>query len=604
MKSFSQHTTEHELDRDQLDEDLYKKVKIDEATGGDFLLGLGAAGGLLAMKKAWDVFGKGTKLQKKLHALNPFQTQADKAAVAKDIEDRRKSDVDNAKTILDDPDASEKDKAKAQKTLDKKQTGDEKEAQATADKEKGEKDRIKRGDLTDVEKAQQKIDKASKKSGEKDTLAKADELDVKSVGDAQKFFDKHGRAPAGYQEYPDDSKKVLDTKTVEKEKEIAAKKKEQELLKKKDKERRARDKAAADAAAAAEKNKTQNTSYKPEGNMTITESNELQAIMALDDAGIKAEINRKGEVVVKKKDLKKAQKALKGSFKKGGEPKLIGEGVLEDGTTEMANQYKNDTPGQAGDDLIKVIEMQMSAAAKKKKDLWKKSAGGKKSLLKSKKRAKKVSSGAIKIDKARGRSMAKARAKGGIRNEFELGEELELNEKEKHAGWIAFYNKDKLEIKNSEADGLYDAKLLAIKHFKVPKSKQGLLAIEPAYEEFEITEALGKLDKSVIDAFYYKKEKAGKVVSSDGDSLYKGGMGAQKIAQWLDPAGKIYISAVTDVKSTESILKYMKKSIPKGNFDKKSYKSFFGEELQRTAYELVSEARKKAAANKPQWEQE
>ena len=59
--------------------------------------------------------------------------------------------------------------------------------------------------------------------------------------------------------------------------------------------------------------------------MTITESNELQAIMALDDAGIKAEINPKGEEVVKKKDLKKAQKELKKSFKKGGEPKLVGE---------------------------------------------------------------------------------------------------------------------------------------------------------------------------------------------------------------------------------------------------------------------------------------
>ena len=148
MKSFNQYTTKHELDRDQLDEELNKKVKIDEATGGDFLLGLCDACGLLAMKKAWDVFGKGTKLQKKLHALNPFQTQKDKAAVAKDIEDKRKGDVDDAKTILDDPDASEKDKAKAQKTLDKKQTGDEKEAQATADKEKGEKDRIKRGDIT------------------------------------------------------------------------------------------------------------------------------------------------------------------------------------------------------------------------------------------------------------------------------------------------------------------------------------------------------------------------------------------------------------------------------------------------------------------------
>ena len=61
---------------------------------------------------------------------------------------------------------------------------------------------------------------------------------------------------------------------------------------------------------------------------------------------------------------------------------------------------------------------------------------------------------------------------------------------EKFAGWIAFYNKEKLEIKpkKGEIDSLYDAKQAAIKHFKVPKSKQGLLAIEPAHEEVELTE--------------------------------------------------------------------------------------------------------------------
>ena len=48
MKSFNQHTG-----REQLDEELNKKVKLDEATAGEFLLGLGAAGGLLAMKKGW-----------------------------------------------------------------------------------------------------------------------------------------------------------------------------------------------------------------------------------------------------------------------------------------------------------------------------------------------------------------------------------------------------------------------------------------------------------------------------------------------------------------------------------------------------------------------
>jgi len=67
-------------------------------------------------------------------------------------------------------------------------------------------------------------------------------------------------------------------------------------------------------------------------------------------------------------------------------------------------------------------------------------------------------------------------------------EEVEIDEK--FAGWIAFYNKEKLEIKPKKGviDSLNDAKQAAIKHFKVPKSKQGLLAIEPAHEEVELAE--------------------------------------------------------------------------------------------------------------------
>ncbi len=59
-----------------------------------------------------------------------------------------------------------------------------------------------------------------------------------------------------------------------------------------------------------------------------------------------------------------------------------------------------------------------------------------------------------------------------------MKEEEEIDEK--FAGWIAMYGGKKLEIKKSEADGIWPAKQLAIKHFKVPKSKQGLLAIKPA----------------------------------------------------------------------------------------------------------------------------
>ena len=64
----------------------------------------------------------------------------------------------------------------------------------------------------------------------------------------------------------------------------------------------------------------------------VDESLELQAIMALDDAGIQADISKKGEVVVKKKDMKKAEAALKKSFAKGKMPKLVGEEVeVEEG---------------------------------------------------------------------------------------------------------------------------------------------------------------------------------------------------------------------------------------------------------------------------------
>jgi hypothetical protein len=53
------------------------------------------------------------------------------------------------------------------------------------------------------------------------------------------------------------------------------------------------------------------------------------------------------------------------------------------------------------------------------------------------------------------------------------------------AGWIAIYNGKKVEISKKEAKGIYPAKLLAIKKLKVPKSKEGLLAIGPAVDFVE-----------------------------------------------------------------------------------------------------------------------
>ena len=91
-------------------------------------------------------------------------------------------------------------------------------------------------------------------------------------------------------------------------------------------------------------------------------------------------------------------------------------------------------------------------------------------------------------------------------------ESTQLSE-EKFAGWIAMYGGKKLEIKKGDAKDLYGAKQNALKHFKVPKSKQGLLAIEPAYESTQLSE--GKwLDvaKQVVKKkqFVYINPKTGK----------------------------------------------------------------------------------------------
>ena len=53
----------------------------------------------------------------------------------------------------------------------------------------------------------------------------------------------------------------------------------------------------------------------------------------------------------------------------------------------------------------------------------------------------------------------------------------------KIAGWIAIYNGNKIEIPYAKGLGLYGAKLLAIKQLNVPKSKEGLVAIDVAYDD-------------------------------------------------------------------------------------------------------------------------
>ena len=362
MKSFNQHIS---------DEDLDKKLAepIDEATMGDLLIGLGAAGGLLALKKGWDMWGKGSKLARGLAV-----TQKQKAQVSKDAEDKRKGKVDDAQTILDDPKTSEKAKEKAQKTLDKHQTDDEKN-KAALDKDKDTKD---------------KADTAAdaKAMGAKDAQAKFDKSREKYGADAQ--------PPEGYSIDPEDKsgtkviptadakkiradrQKALDKKITAKDpttvvkkkkvtkKDVGAKYGQQGTSKKSQKKaaRKALIKKARDKDMGVtdqfipycmsvlsdltedftEEDRTQLLEELVlEETMSLEESVELQAIMALDDAKIKADINKKGQVVVKKRDLKKAEKILKKEF--GGKmktllPKLIGEQVTPRTAWEIVSKAR------------------------------------------------------------------------------------------------------------------------------------------------------------------------------------------------------------------------------------------------------------------------
>ena len=73
---------------------------------------------------------------------------------------------------------------------------------------------------------------------------------------------------------------------------------------------------------------------------------------------------------------------------------------------------------------------------------------------------------------------------------------------EEFAGWIAHYNGQKHEIKSHQAKDLYDAKKKAIEHFKIPKSKHGLLSVKPGVNE-EV-EQIDELSKGTLSSYAKK----------------------------------------------------------------------------------------------------
>ena len=75
---------------------------------------------------------------------------------------------------------------------------------------------------------------------------------------------------------------------------------------------------------------------------------------------------------------------------------------------------------------------------------------------------------------------------------------------EEFAGWVAHYNGQKHEIKSHEAKDLYDAKQKAIAHFKLPKSKHGLLSVKPGVNE-EV-EQIDEISRKTMTSYISKAE--------------------------------------------------------------------------------------------------
>ena len=136
-----------------------------------------------------------------------------------------------------------------------------------------------------------------------------------------------------------------------------------------------------------------------------------------------------------------------------------------------------------------------------------------------------------------------AESNGVIKENIETKEESMMNEK-KLAGFIAFYGDSssttkKVEIPlNKAPKGIYQAKQIAMKMMNVPKSKQGLLAIEPAYEHTvnekpfkEENELIEKVDKKLaLKILSMMKNQKFKKTSGDFvPQIYLSGMDRDKL---------------------------------------------------------------------------
>ena len=351
----------------------------------------------------------------------------------------------------------------------------------------------------------------------------------------------------------------------------------------------------------------------------LGESQELQAKMALDDAGIKWRM-KGNKITVKKKDKKKAQLAWEKSFKKGGWPTLNVEEVIteaadRDEVIEFKAFIENDPrlEKQRIIPIVKNIQKKMEKGTydhKKAPKLWmylvkdaaklyaKEFDGLKYSSEVHKEVAQQLADDYKAEIEAQDGKMYESKFHTHFQeyseeDEMIIEEQWYLDEiyevlaevKSRYPKITIDMRKPEVKMKQAFDDaGIKmkprDGKIVVAKKdkekaraamSKPPFPKIDKKTIDAALNKFFIfeeplIEVLKTKDKSVIDSFYDKEiNDNGRMLSTNGVDLFKMGIGGQPIATWKK--GKIQIVAKMDVKSTEQIINYMKKSIPKNNFE-------------------------------------
>ena len=194
-------------------------------------------------------------------------------------------------------------------------------------------------------------------------------------------------------------------------------------------------------------------------------------VLQLDKNG---ELDLVAKTVMRKKD-----------FKTPNQKFTVESGAGEEGTDALSYKYKKATPGQSTNG--KTMKRENFVPKNVKDEDVSDFMGAVAQAAKAGKKEFKF-----------GEKTYKVNLKKDVANKIakNMDEAQRIADELKEAdGWIAIFKGKKLEITKKDAKDLYSAKQFAINKLKVPKSKQGLLAIKPAYNEStDIEENIGVKD--------------------------------------------------------------------------------------------------------------